>query len=62
MPIRDANTPSKAALDQLAEITEADLDDAATMLKRRVPQAAPAVDAVVDDSADRPTGPLPDEA
>jgi hypothetical protein len=61
MPIRDAKTPSATELDQLAEITEADLDDAARILKQRVPEAAPAVDATVDESPGRATGPIPDE-
>lgn len=59
MPIRDAKTPSAAELDRLAEITEADVNDAARSLKQRVPKASRAVDAVRDDSG--ASGPIPDE-
>lgn len=41
-------------LDRLAEITEADVDDAVRSLKERVPESAPGTDAVRDDAGGPP--------
>lgn len=61
MPIRDAKTPSGTELDQLATVTEADVEDAVTSLKRRVPEARRAVEATSDSANDGDvTGPIPD--
>ncbi len=60
MPIRDARTPKGAELDRLADITEADVEDAARTLAQRVPDARPAIDAVEDTTPGRARGPIPD--
>jgi hypothetical protein len=60
MPKRDGHIPGDAELDRLAEITDADIDDAARSLKQRVPKATRAVDAMRDDSAGGVRGPIAD--
>jgi len=59
MPTRD-DTPSSAELDQLAEITPADVARAKRLAAQRVPQASRAVNAERDDSAGGVDGPIPD--
>jgi hypothetical protein len=59
MPTRD-ETPSSAELDQLAEITPADIARAKRLAAQRVPQATRALNAERDDTAGDVTGPIPD--
>lgn len=58
MPKRDGHIPTDSELDRLAEITDAEVDDAARSLRQRVPKSAPAIDATRDDKG--ATGPIPD--
>lgn len=60
MPIRDSETPSAAELDQLAEVTAADIARAKRLAAERVPQASRALNAERDDTAGGVTGPIPD--
>lgn len=59
MPKRDGHIPTDAELDQLAEISEADVDDAVRSGKQRAPKLARAFDATRDDTGAH--GPIPDE-
>lgn len=61
MAKRDGHISTDSELDRLAEITDADVDDAARSLKQRVPKSAPAIDAERDDSTGGVSGPIADQ-
>jgi hypothetical protein len=61
LPKRDGHIPSDDQLDQLAEITEADVDDAVKTIKQRVPASASFLDATRNDRAGGAKGPIADE-
>jgi hypothetical protein len=59
MPKRPGHIPTDRELDQLAEITNDDIDDAVDTMKRRVPASAPLLDATHTNRG--ATGPIADE-
>jgi len=59
MSKRPGHIPTDHEFDSLAEITDDDVDDAVTTMKKRVPASAPLLDATRDDTG--AMGPIPDE-
>lgn len=61
MPKHPGHIPTDRELDQLAEITDDDIDDAVRTMKQRVPSSAPLLDATRNDKAGGAARPIADE-